>query len=468
MCECPGHSHDCCMTTSHASFTDQLHEIWRTRPFRLPDKGPVAGVAAGIGYRYGIDPVVVRVAFVVSTIFGGAGIVLYLAGWLFLNQAGDQSSAAESLFGKGQSSESHTKSIVLVVALAIAVTTMGPIGVGMGGSGLVSAGLMLAGLWLLHQRQPTPPPPPLGQNAWSAPGIGFPSMPFPPNRFGPAEPNSTSVYGPYTTLPDHYEPEPPAAEKTPPVASASDGPSLVKEMPRPETQARKDTERLDVPPSWDPLGVAPFAWDLPEPATPAAVVVAPPRTRSRLTPLVIGLALLATAATGAAAVAGADWLTPGRIGAVALAVVGAGLIVGAFLRRGYGLLVVTGPLIGFVVLASLIGPLDFNQVTLGERDWRPANVADLEAEYSVLLGSGQLDLRGLDLTEDRTIAVDAQLGEIEVILPENMNVRKNSTIFAGETTGLPDGLDGGADGTDGPVLTLDINTRMGSVEVHRG
>ena len=73
------------------SFADQLQDMWRTRPVRLPDKGPVAGVAAGIGYRYGVDPVLIRVAFAVSTIFGGAGVVLYV---VFLTMHGSAAPGA--------------------------------------------------------------------------------------------------------------------------------------------------------------------------------------------------------------------------------------------------------------------------------------------------------------------------------------------------------------------------------------
>ena len=32
--------------------------------------GPVGGVATGIGYYFGIDPVIVQIAFVVLTVFG--------------------------------------------------------------------------------------------------------------------------------------------------------------------------------------------------------------------------------------------------------------------------------------------------------------------------------------------------------------------------------------------------------------
>jgi signal transduction histidine kinase/phage shock protein PspC (stress-responsive transcriptional regulator) len=44
----------------------------------------IAGVAGGIGDRFQIEPNVVRLAFVVLTLAGGAGALLYAAGWLWL------------------------------------------------------------------------------------------------------------------------------------------------------------------------------------------------------------------------------------------------------------------------------------------------------------------------------------------------------------------------------------------------
>jgi signal transduction histidine kinase/phage shock protein PspC (stress-responsive transcriptional regulator) len=52
----------------------------------------IAGVAGGIGDRFEIEPNLVRLAFVVLTFAGGAGVVLYLAGWLWLPE--DNGSAA--------------------------------------------------------------------------------------------------------------------------------------------------------------------------------------------------------------------------------------------------------------------------------------------------------------------------------------------------------------------------------------
>lgn len=592
------------------SFGEQLQQIWHTRPVRLPRQGPVAGVAAGFGQRYNIDPVLVRIAFVVSTLFGGAGIVLYLAAWLMFSQAGDETSAAESLFGKGHSSQSQTKTVVLIVALAIAVSTMGPFGVGLAGSGLISLALMLAGWWMLYMRTPQPPPGTSGLDNYGFDGgltaTGYPGAVFPTGATGSfyaPETPPTNMYTPYTKLPDAYIPDASFAHHTPPVSEQTDaetalnadavnvqlhkgdaetvlldkndsetvlldkdtsetavpdkndsdtavldknasstandpaaqgtplispatagpatdtaagtdtgtaartgsgsaqtpastttpaedttGPSLIKnadgspaEGPgakpsesapqQPPTRtvepARPALSGGPTPPSWDPLGVAPLAWDLPDPS-PVRTVVAPPakRPRSRLTPVVLGLAILAAAGAGAAAASGVEWMTPGRIAAVALAVVGLGLVLGAFLRRGYGLLVVTAPLAGFVLLASLVGPIEFDQATMGDRTWAPTSLSDLQAEYHLSMGEGTLDLRGLNLTENRSVDLSVQMGEARVLIPAGMTVNTQCNVAMGDES-CPKGITG--PNTPGaPVLDLNVDVRMGEVVVERG
>ncbi|WP_307188625.1 PspC domain-containing protein [Nocardia amamiensis] len=557
------------------SFGDQLQQMWQTRPVRLPRQGPVAGVAAGFARRYDVDPVLVRIAFVVSTIFGGAGIVLYLLAWLLLSAAGDQASAAESLVGKGHSSQSQTKSIVLIVALAIAVSTMGPVGVGLGGSGLISLALMLAGWWMLHLRTPAPPPGTTEAFGGFAPdgGItatGYPGAVFPhgaPRTFGDMYVPPATVYTPYTKLPDSYVPETPVrasdgdaetvlldkgvadqhgdsvvldksaatspsdearptesgtaqtgldssgsaepsgrADLAAPIGDSSapgesaenaeGGPSTnIQRMPSLGTEqgpsptgspvslgkdvadtatdtnrpaaAQPAIVRRPIPPSWDPLGVAPLAWDLPEPA-PVRTAVAPPakRPRSRLTPVVIGLAILAAAGAGAAAASGVEWMTPSRIGAVALAVIGLGLVLGAFLRRGYGLLVLTAPLAGFVLLASAVGPIEFDRGAMGDHTWAPASVADLAPHYKVNMGSGTLDLRSLKLTENRTVDIDAHMAEVRVLLPADLTVRTHCTASMAEAI-CDEGISG-PNPPGAPVLDLNVDVRFGNVEVRRG
>ncbi|WP_067512297.1 PspC domain-containing protein [Nocardia puris] len=523
---------------TRTSFGEQLQQMWHTRPVRLSRHGPIAGVAAGFGQRYNVDPVLVRVAFVVSTFFGGAGIVLYLLAWLLFNEAGDRSSAAESLFGRGQSSQSQTKTVVLMVALAIALTTVGPIGVGLAGSGMISLALMLAGWWMLFMRCPQPPPGTSAADLGFADGLaatGYPGAVFPTGPVRSAGYYPDTMYTPYTKLPDAYVPAPhvPVDQPTDVLRTSSPDASAGSASPASSSQAaatvseaavssssprsfpltepasagssseftksepgaadpasvaspRSDAAKAPTsltkepsvdkpvsvfadrtPPSWDPLGVAPLAWDLPEP-TPTHTVVAPPpkRPRSRFTPVVLGLAILAAAGAGAIAAAGAEWMTASRIAAVALAVVGFGLVLGAFLRRGYGLLVVTAPLAGFVLLASMVGPIEFDRTTMGEQLWTPATMADLQDEYRVTMGSGTLDLRSLNLTENRAVTVDVHLGEGRVLVPEGMTVRADCTANMGDAL-CPEGVVG--PNTPGaPVLDLDMNVRMGSVEVRHG
>ncbi|MDG3008922.1 PspC domain-containing protein [Rhodococcus sp. D2-41] len=472
---------------TNASVVDQLQDLWRTRPARLPRQGRIAGVAAGIGRRYDVDPLLVRVAFVVSTIFGGAGIVLYLACWVVLGTPDDRVSPAESLLGRGVSTMSPKRAAILIVVLAIAISTLTPIGAGAGGAGLISFTLMLGGLWLLYQRRPAPPE--LPSDAAPMPAVDPFGAGYAPPGYGPRPDPFAAGYAPPgypargpvpTDVPDDVTVSDPALSDPSlpdsPAPASDDSGEPVAPQQRPTTPPNPpsasstvstgDTPRT--PPAWDPLGMAPFAWDLPEPSPQTTTVPArPARRRSLLTTVVIGLALLVAAAlTALASTAGADWFTPARIAAVGLAVIGAGLVAGAFLRTGYGLLIVAAPLAGFVILASLVGPIDTSG-GIGDRTYVPLTAADLRPSYHVAAGTLTLDLRHLHLSGDATVDASAEVGDVEVLVPASMNVRNTCTGDIGDSHCLPEGLNPGAD-TKGPVLTVHAKTRIGNVEVRRG
>ena len=76
-------------TTDSAPRHTSLH-----RPFA--DR-MLAGVAAGLARYTGVDVTIVRIAFVVLTLIGGAGIPLYLAGLLLIPDEGTDESLAASL-----------------------------------------------------------------------------------------------------------------------------------------------------------------------------------------------------------------------------------------------------------------------------------------------------------------------------------------------------------------------------------
>jgi phage shock protein PspC (stress-responsive transcriptional regulator) len=70
----------------------------RRPPLRRAYNGRMlAGVCAGIADYLGVDTTIVRVAFVVFTFLGGAGIPAYLACLLLIPEEGSDQSIAASL-----------------------------------------------------------------------------------------------------------------------------------------------------------------------------------------------------------------------------------------------------------------------------------------------------------------------------------------------------------------------------------
>ena len=65
---------------------DDIRDLGRIR--RTRDKR-IAGVAGGLGHHLDIDPLIIRVGFVVLSFFGGVGILLYVAGWLLIPEEGN-------------------------------------------------------------------------------------------------------------------------------------------------------------------------------------------------------------------------------------------------------------------------------------------------------------------------------------------------------------------------------------------
>jgi phage shock protein C len=71
-------------TTDHA--TQQL--------YRPAEDRMVAGVASGIARYLGVDVTAVRIILAVLTFVGGAGVPIYLAGWLLMPEEGAEHSIA--------------------------------------------------------------------------------------------------------------------------------------------------------------------------------------------------------------------------------------------------------------------------------------------------------------------------------------------------------------------------------------
>ena len=72
----------------------------------------IAGVAGGLGRHLNIDPLLLRVLLVVLVFFGGAGIVLYGAAWLFVPEEGSEDAVI--------STKPTTRNALLIVATVLA------------------------------------------------------------------------------------------------------------------------------------------------------------------------------------------------------------------------------------------------------------------------------------------------------------------------------------------------------------
>ena len=71
------------------------------RFFRSRDDRVIAGVAGGLGRYFDIDPVIIRIAFAVSILFGGLGVIAYLAVALFVPSENGNGAPVTSSRGRG-------------------------------------------------------------------------------------------------------------------------------------------------------------------------------------------------------------------------------------------------------------------------------------------------------------------------------------------------------------------------------
>ena len=82
------------METTTVEPQDQTKQQALSRPV---DDRMLGGVAAGIARYLRVDVTVVRIVFAVLAIMGGAGIPLYIAGWLLIPEEGAGQSIASEL-----------------------------------------------------------------------------------------------------------------------------------------------------------------------------------------------------------------------------------------------------------------------------------------------------------------------------------------------------------------------------------
>lgn len=134
-----------------------------TRLVRRRHGRMIGGVCQGIADHFGIDVLIVRVGFVIATVFGGAGAIGYVAAWLLIPDENEATSVGERIIH-----EHRWGRIAGIVLIAIAASSFA--GPWWFHNGTFFAVLLIVGGLLLlspgvFERAPTdeqvaPPPPP--------------------------------------------------------------------------------------------------------------------------------------------------------------------------------------------------------------------------------------------------------------------------------------------------------------------
>ncbi len=399
---------------------EDMRDLRRLR--RSVTERKIAGVAGGLGRHLDIDPTVIRVLFVVASFFGGAGLLLYGALWVLVPEEGRESAAVPT--------RDDTRKVLLIVV------------------GVVAALIVLGHAW---------------GNWWFGPGwpiglVAIAAVLYLVSRDRNRAAVAPATYGPYA---GSY---PPGA-----YAATSGSPGGTLTAPAPEAGAGAGSE--------PPTGVLPPA--APRPSwSPPPYVAPPPRPRRQGLKLfwpTLALIAIALGSLGLYENAG-NTVVDAAYPALALALTGAMLVVGAFVGRPGGLI-----LIGIVsAIAMAVGSATGGFGEGHTVSYSPDTSTDVRPSYDFQNGELTLDLTqvsDIGALDGQTIKVDGGAGRIEVIVPADLNVAVQSDIHVVGGYTIGDSFNGGGfdrsvsttlGGTTGdPTINLDLDLRVGEIDVRQ-
>lgn len=391
----------------------------RTQPIRSPElirptEGRmIAGVAQGVANNFGISEWIPRVFFIVTAFIGGLGLALYAAGWAFVRSEDEDESPAERFFSNASSSSAWIGIGLIVIAGIIILANFTFIA----GEVVWAGALLVVGLLLY---------------------LGY--IPSGSTRETDSDESKEGVQ---------------------------------------QMTLTTDTSKIlahEGTAGDSPAGGAPSTPPPPAPPSPQEPPrpPAPPRERSILGRLTVGITLLALATLAILDnIPGVPIeAEPRHYLALAVTIVGIGLIVGAFIGRARWLIVA-----GALMVPTLIFSPAF------EYDWEsdsfdlyvePTNFASIEPEYSIDVGNMVIDLTDLPWDgETIVVAASVDIGNIEVRVPTGVAVSGQGTADIGRVAS-PGGASFGfgeplvefsVPGSEGKVV-LDLEVNVGNIEVH--
>jgi phage shock protein PspC (stress-responsive transcriptional regulator) len=388
---------------------DDTRDLGRIRRSRTDRK--IAGVAGGLGRHLDIDPIIVRVAFVVLTFFGGVGLLLYVALWLLLPEDGSDWATIKL------DRRSRTVALIVIGVFALILLmshgwwgTPGPLF-------FLAAivGAVVVALQLTRRDRPQGP-----QDPQAAP----------PTSWAPVAPDASYSAAQAGAVPQ--------TEAAPPTFAA------------PETYA--------VPPTYA----------VPEQPRP----VNPRKRGPILFWYALAVLVVALGTLGIANLAGAD-VAPSAYPATAVAVSAVFLLVGSFYGRAGGLILVGLVAAAVTVGTTIADRWDPHTTTVVPASSALVQSSySMDVGELVLDLSSVSDPRSLD---GRVITVTGNVGHLDIRVPADVTVVADThvtgvggmNVFDRDGGGIDTEVDSTYDaGPHAPRLTIDAELHVGGIDVH--
>ena len=347
---------------------------------RSKDDRLVAGIAGGLGDFFRIDPVIVRVGFIVLTLFAGVGPFLYLVSWLIV-PLGDSGSILANALRSGAPRRFRNIAGIVLIALGLFITAILSRNVFelfttvSRTAPYLALALIVAGIGLVFWPRRSAPPLDTPAEPLAAPTENV--VPPPPSAAGSEWPGANPGDEP-------HEPDEPKASWR-------------------DRRAERRSQR---------------------------------RGQSTVTFLTLAALLVLTGGAILLDRLDMERVLLGEFFAVALLVVAAGLLVSVFVGRNWALMA-----LGVLLLPPLVvfsGSDTSWWSGFGDVETVHREASSLDSEVKHGMGSLVVDLRSLDrdsLRSNRRALIEHDIrltaGEVTIRIPADLRVRTNARIGAG-------------------------------------
>lgn len=370
----------------------------------------LGGVAAGLSRRLDLPVWLIRVLFIVFSFGGGLGLAVYAALWVFIRSEDESDTIAERFFSRTTGTGSWIGIALIFIAILVLLDNVAFLSGGV----IWAVGLLAIGLLLYSGELP--------------------------RLFNESETPKEGVQQMTTTT-------------------------------------RVDSDRADTVEDVD--GGAGSATPPPQSPTPSPTPPILPPPAARRPPSILGRVTFGVMAIALGVLAMLDNTTtlidpsPRHYFALAMTVIGVGLIVGAFAGRARWLI-----LVGALGLPFLFGSpaleydlQEWNSATVYQT---PTTFDDLQGHYDHSFGEMVIDLRDLPWEgEGVDMEIDMNIGALRILLPEDVAVTGLAEVGIGhvefdsaQSSGLSPELSLNSPGSIGSI-NLDASVAIGEIDIDR-